>query len=209
MGERPAVVVIGNGMVGHRFCEELRRADAERRYRIVAIGEESHSAYDRVHLSDFFGGATALDLRLAPEGWHAENDVLLHLSERVTAIDRGARRVETDRGRSFSYDVAVLATGSSPLVPPIPGRERPGIFVYRTIEDLEAIRDWARTARSGAVIGGGLLGLEAAKALLDMGLETHVVEMAPRLMVRQTDAAVEPSRSSRRVSATKVANRSK
>ena len=140
-------------------------------------------------MSDFFSGANVSDLRLAPDGWHEENDVILHLSERVMSIDRSARRVLTDRGRSLAYDVAVLATGSSPLVPPIPGRERPGVFVYRTIEDLKAIRHWAQTARSGAVIGGGLLGLEAAKALLDMGLETHVVEMAPRLMVRQTDAA--------------------
>src|SRR5690606_1036463 len=97
------------------------------------------------------------------------------------------RQVTTTSGRVFAYDKLVLATGSFPFVPPIPGRDRRHCFVYRTIDDLVAIREAARHARSGAVIGGGLLGLEAAKALIDLGLATHVVEFAPRLMAVQID----------------------
>jgi nitrite reductase (NADH) large subunit len=185
------LIVVGNGMVGHRFCEKLVELDTDQRFRIVVFGEEPRPAYDRVHLSDFFTGSSADDLALTTTGWYAEHDVELRLGERVTRIDREARSLETAGGETLGYDALVLATGSTPFVPPIPGVERPGVFVYRTIEDLEAIRAWADrdgTSRA-AVIGGGLLGLEAAKATVDMGLETHVVEFADRLMPRQIDAA--------------------
>lgn len=185
---RTRVVVVGNGMVGHRFCEELARADADRRVRIACIGEEARPAYDRVHLSEFFSGRSAEDLRVADPDWYAAQGIGLRLGDRVVAIDRDAGAVETAAGARVPYDALVLATGSAPFVPPLPGVERPGVFVYRTIEDLEAIRAWGATARRAAVIGGGLLGLEAAKAVRDMGLETHVVEFAPRLMPRQVDA---------------------
>ena len=104
-------------------------------------------------------------------------------------IDRERRVVETSGGLELEYDRLVLATGSYPFVPSIPGCDRPGCFVYRTLDDLDAIRSASLNAKSGAVIGGGLLGLEAAKALKDLGLETHVVEFAPRLMAVQIDDA--------------------
>ncbi len=185
---RIRVVVVGNGMVGHRFCEELVQADVDRRCAITCLGEEPRPAYDRVHLSDVFAGRSPAELQLADPAWYATHGVALRLGEGVVAIDRATRGVTTAAGTCIPYDVLVLATGSAPFVPPLPGSDRAGVFVYRTIEDLEAIRAWGATARRAAIIGGGLLGLEAAKAARDMGLETHVVEAAPRLMPRQVDA---------------------
>lgn len=176
-------------MVAHRFCEKLAEYDTEGRFLVTAIGEEPRAAYDRVHLSEFFSGKSAEDLGIAEPAWYQEKSYALHLNERVASIDRDARRVTTSAGREVPYEVLVLATGSSPFVPPLPGIETQGVFVYRTIEDLERIRAWADKSRRAAVIGGGLLGLEAAKAVVDMGLEAHVVEFADRLMPRQVDAA--------------------
>jgi nitrite reductase (NADH) large subunit len=179
------LLVIGNGMVGQRLLEKL--AASAHNYTITVLCEEPRPAYDRVGLSGFFSGKTAADLSLVPEGFFENSGIVLHLSERATAIDRDRRMVTTSNGRTLAYDKLVLATGSYPFVPPIPGRDRNDCLVYRTIEDLVAIREAARNARSGAVIGGGLLGLEAAKALVDLGLQTHVVEFAPRLMAVQVD----------------------
>lgn len=179
------LVVIGNGMVGQRLLERL--AAGHHGFSITVLAEEPRPAYDRVGLTSFFSARSPGDLSLVPEGFFEANGITLHLSERAVSIDREARTVMSSTGRVIGYDRLVLATGSIPFVPPIPGRERPQCFVYRTIEDLLAIREAARHARSGAVIGGGLLGLEAAKALLDLGLETHVVEFAPRLMAVQVD----------------------
>ena len=183
------VVVVGNGMVGHRFCERLATHDRDRRLRIVCFGEERRAAYDRVHLTAYMSGKNADALVLADAAWYASCGITLHLGERVIEIDRTARTVVSSAGRRVAYDALVLATGSAPFVPAIPGVETPGVFVYRTIEDLDAIRAWSARARRAAVIGGGLLGLEAAKAVHDLGLEVHVVEFAPRLMPRQVDAA--------------------
>jgi nitrite reductase (NADH) large subunit len=140
-----------------------------------------------VQLTSFFSGKSAADLSLASEEFFERNDIALHLNDRAVAIDREARVVRTAQGRSLPYDQLVIATGSYAFVPPIAGRERPNCFVYRTIEDLEAIRAAAAQSKVGTVIGGGLLGLEAAKALRDLGLKTHVVEFAPRLMAVQVD----------------------
>jgi nitrite reductase (NADH) large subunit len=186
---RKTVVVVGNGMVGHRFCERLVALDVERRYRIVTFCEEPRPAYDRVNLSKFFDTRDAGHLKLACETWYAEKGITLHVGDRASAIDRGRRVVVSEKGLQVSYDAVVLATGSAPFVPSVPGVDKKGVFVYRTIEDLEAILAYAGKARSAAVIGGGLLGLEAAKAVRDLGLETHVVEFAPRLMPRQVDDA--------------------
>ncbi len=183
---RRRVVVVGNGMVAHRFCERLAAGDD---FALTCIGEEPRPAYDRVHLSEIFAGRTAADLELASAGWYAERGIALRLDERVEAIDPSRRKVRTARGQAVGYDVLVLATGSAPFVPAIPGVEMPGVFVYRTVTDVEAIRAWSARVRRAVVIGGGLLGLEAAKAAHDLGLETHVVECAPRLMPRQVDAA--------------------
>ena len=182
------VVVIGNGMVGHRFCERLRERDTEGRYQIQVFGEEPRPAYDRVHLSEFFSGKSAGDLALTTAEEYATKGIDLRLGERVEQIDLEKRELYTTLGRYVPYDVLCFATGSVPFVPPIPGATQDGVFVYRTIEDLEAISAWGEQARRAAVIGGGLLGLEAAKAVRDMGLETHVLEAAPRLMPRQVDA---------------------
>ena len=184
----PTVVVIGNGMVGYKFCEKLLAKTTA--FHLVVFGEEPRVAYDRVHLSEYFGGKTADDLLLAPLQWYHDNNITLYLGDPVREIDRVSQTVHTRGGLVEPYDYLVLATGSSAFVPDIPGVEKAGVMVYRTIEDLEEIKAAAATARHGAVLGGGLLGLEAAKALLDLGVaETHVVEFAPRLMPRQIDAA--------------------
>lgn len=185
------IVVVGNGMVGHRFCEELVERDADRSFHVTVLAEEPRPAYDRVGLSAFFGGKTADDLALTTPAWYAEQGIELVLDDPVEEIDREAQRVRCASGSIHPYDRLVLATGSVPFVPPMPGTDKEGVFVYRTIEDLEAMAAWAareETTRA-AVIGGGLLGLEAAKAAVDMGLETHVLEFGPRLMPRQVDDA--------------------
>jgi nitrite reductase (NADH) large subunit len=180
------IIVVGNGMVGFKFCEKLRNRSA---HEIIVYGEEPRPAYDRVHLSSFFSGTTSDQLLLAPVEWYQQNNINLHTGELVTEINREQRIIKTHTGRTDWYDYLVLATGSSPFVPSIEGVERHGVFVYRTIEDLNQILAYGKKCRSGAVMGGGLLGLEAAKALLDLGLETHVVEFASRLMPRQIDDA--------------------
>ena len=183
------VVVIGNGMVGHRFCEQLVELDIHRQYRIVTFCEEPRAAYDRVGLTQFFAHRNAQKLMIANLDWYHENGIELHVGDRATSIDRVKRIVHSTRGAAIPYDEAILATGSYPFVPQADGMKKRGVFVYRTIEDLRQIIDYAKQASSAAVIGGGLLGLEAAKAAYDLGLKTHVIEFAPRLMPRQLDEA--------------------
>jgi nitrite reductase (NADH) large subunit len=183
------IVVIGNGMVGHRFCEKLVELDTDRRFRILTFCEEPRAAYDRVGLTSFFAHRDAQKLMLARLDWYREQGIELHIGDRADKIDRQARVVHSDLGRRVPYDLIVMATGSYPFVPPVPGIKNRGVFVYRTIQDLEQIIAYAEHAKRAAVIGGGLLGLEAAKAAYDLGLETHVVEFAPRLMPRQIDDA--------------------
>lgn len=181
------LIVIGHGMVGHKLLECIA-ANAAGALQVTVLGEEPRPAYDRVHLSEFFSGKSADDLSLVEPGFfgrHAQFD--LRLNAPVASIDRDAHTVTLATGETFPYDKLVLATGSRPFVPPVPGRERADCFVYRTIEDLEAMQACGARAKNGVVIGGGLLGLECAKALRDMGLDTHVVEFAPRLMAVQVD----------------------
>lgn len=174
-------------MVAHRFCERLH--DLGARHDVVVMGEEARPAYDRVNLTKYLSGRTARELEIADRGWYAENGIDLRLGVRVDRIDPGARVVVDGHGHRTPYDALVLATGSRPFVPPVPGMKREGVFVYRTIDDLDAIAAYAQNCSRAAVLGGGLLGLEAAKAVLDLGLETHVVELAPRLMPRQLDVS--------------------
>ena len=185
------VVVIGNGMVGYKFCEKLMAKDKNReRFAVTVFGEEPRVAYDRVHLSAYFDGKTAEDLTMAPIDWYLDNGIQLYLSDPVVDLDRERKQIRSHHGVVVPYDYLVLATGSGAFVPPLAGVEKDGVFVYRTIEDLDLIQSHARKSKKGAVLGGGLLGLEAAKALLDLGLEeAHVVEFAPRLMPRQIDDA--------------------
>ncbi|MBS9402972.1 nitrite reductase large subunit NirB [Halomonas sp. TRM85114] len=184
---KPNLIIIGNGMVGHHLVEQLIEQDATERYTITVFGEERHRAYDRVHLSEYFTGRDADSLALSDADWYAANGVEIRLHEAVTAIDRDASEVVTDQGR-YGYQRLVLATGSYPFVPPMPGSDRPGCLVYRTLDDLDAIREAAKSASTGVVVGGGLLGLEAANALRGLELDTAVVEFAPRLMPMQVDS---------------------
>lgn len=183
----PAIVLIGHGMVGQRYLEALAERGATATHRITVLCEEPRPAYDRVHLTSYFSGSTPEDLSLTPAGFMERHGIELHLGDPAESIDREARTVTSRSGRVVPYDVLVLATGSYPFVPPVPGKDAPGCFVYRTIEDLLAIQEYAKTLTSGAVVGGGLLGLEAAGALKGLGLATRIVEFAPRLMPVQVD----------------------
>ncbi|MGK5056240.1 nitrite reductase large subunit NirB [Janthinobacterium sp. LB2P49] len=180
------IVVLGHGMVGHKFLERLALENAPHLH-VTVLCEEPRPAYDRVHLSEFFSGKSAEDLSLVAPGFFDKGNVVLKLNARAVSIDRAAKTVTASTGEVLAYDKLVFATGSTPFVPPLPGKERDGCFVYRTIEDLEAMLAWGAKSTTGVVIGGGLLGLECAKALRDLKLDTHVVEFAPRLMAVQVD----------------------
>ena len=186
---KKTVVVIGNGMVGQRFCEKLVEFDKAQQYRIVTFCEEPRAAYDRVGLTSFFAHRDAEKLMIARMNWYHDHGVEIHLGDRACAVDREQKIVRSQKGVEIKYDFVVMATGSYPFVPPVPGFNKQGVFVYRTIEDLNHIIEYSKKSKRCAVIGGGLLGLEAAKAAFDLGLETHVVEFAPRLMPRQIDDA--------------------
>ncbi|WP_215223306.1 nitrite reductase large subunit NirB [Echinicola shivajiensis] len=183
------IAVIGNGMVGYKFCEKLCAQETAKDFEITVFGEEPWPAYDRVHLSEYFSGSTADDLIMAPRSWYEDNNITLHTNEMIVKIDREQKKIISHSGHDYSYDKLILATGSGAFVPPIDGVDKKGVFVYRTLEDLDAIIEYSKKVKTAAVIGGGLLGLEAAKAVIDMGLKAHVIEFAPRLMPRQLDEA--------------------
>ena len=180
------IIVIGHGMVGHKFLEELHQLQVPGA-QVTVLCEEPRPAYDRVHLSEFFAGKSAEDLSLVEPGFFAASGFQLRLNTRAASVDRKNKTVTTGDGETLAYDKLILATGSSPFVPPVRGNDRENCFVYRTIEDLEAMSAAGAGSHSGVVVGGGLLGLECAKALRDLGLQTHVVELAPRLMTVHVD----------------------
>ncbi|MFJ9347286.1 nitrite reductase large subunit NirB [Streptomyces sp. NPDC101237] len=185
----PTLVLVGHGMVGQRFLEELAERGLTATHRVVVLCEEPRPAYDRVALTSYFTGTSVDELSLTDQAFIDTHGIELCLGDPAVAVDRAARRVTARSGRVLGYDTLVLATGSYPFVPPVPGADAEGCFVYRTIEDLLAIEAYATNgAAVGAVVGGGLLGLEAAGALQGLGLATHVVEFAPRLMPAQVDA---------------------
>ncbi|WP_067464623.1 nitrite reductase large subunit NirB [Actinomadura macra] len=179
------LVVVGHGPTGHRLVEALRERDTAGAWQVTVIGEETRPAYDRVALTSYL--TEDADLACAPHDAAVE----LLTGDPVTEIDRASRTVRTAAGREVGYDALVIATGSAPFVPPVPGHDLPGVFVYRTIDDLEDIRahcaDLTSPGPAGVVVGGGLLGLEAARAMQGLGVDTHVVEVAPWLMPRQLD----------------------
>ncbi|MFL6142342.1 MAG: nitrite reductase large subunit NirB [Labedaea sp.] len=185
------LVVVGNGMVGHRMVQAIRDRDTDGNWRVVVLAEEPRPAYDRVALSSYVDDWNPDRLTLDGADFAADALVTMRLGDRVATLDRTTRTVTTAGGFVQGYDALVLATGSVPFVPPVPGRDLPGCHVYRTIEDLDAIRASAaavgRGRRAAMVVGGGLLGLEAAKALRDMGFSPHVVELGPWLMPLQVD----------------------
>ncbi len=188
------IIVVGNGMVGYKFCEKFVAKEGSENYKIIVFGEEPRPAYDRVHLSEFFENQDAKALEMAPRSWYKENNIELITNVRINDIHRAKKTITGANDNEYSYDYLVLATGSSAFVPPIKGSEKEGVFVYRTIEDLEGMLAYAdklnkeKSNARAAVLGGGLLGLEAGKAAMDMGLEPHIVEFAPKLMPRQLDS---------------------
>ena len=179
------LVVVGNGIASLRFCEEAIARGLTRRFRITVLGGEKLPAYDRVRLSQYVEARSPGPLIFHPESWYAENGITLLCGDPVAAIYAEARKVVTDACREFLYDELVLATGSSAFVPPLPGTDLPGVFVYRTLDDLDAIITASSGAKRAAVIGGGLLGLEAAQALNHLGLETTILERSSFPMPRQ------------------------
>jgi nitrite reductase (NADH) large subunit len=187
--DRSRILIVGHGMVGNKVVEALMRRGATRTSEIMVVGEEVQRAYDRVHLSRLFEGAAPSDLDLVDPEAIDDPHLTVITGEQVICIDRESKVAMTSAGREIGYDIAVLATGSSAFVPPVPGRDLPGTFVYRTIADVDAIRQWAHGRAHGVVVGGGLLGLEAANALRHCGLATEIVEIAPCLMPLQVDEA--------------------
>lgn len=195
--EKNKIVVVGNGMVGQRFMENMLKLDQDtQKCQLATFCEEPRAAYNRVKLTSYFEtrdpSALSMTSEFDEDGktvWYDENGVELLLGDKAIAVDTQAKTVTGASGKVIPYDVCVMATGSYPFVPPIPGKQRPGVFVYRTIEDLESMLKYAKenNVQSAAVIGGGLLGLEAAKAVKDMGVKSHIIEFAPILMCRQID----------------------
>lgn len=177
-------------MAGFGLCDRLVKRGVDEKYAITIFGEEPQPAYDRVNLSQLFAGRNADQLLLADREWYSENKIRLVTGRRIVGIDRETQIVIDDQGEATPYDQLVLATGSRAWVPPIPGSDLPGVFVYRTIDDLNSIKRHVQQnhATSAAVIGGGLLGLEAAKVTMDLSLKPTVIEMAPGLMPRQLEA---------------------
>jgi nitrite reductase (NADH) large subunit len=187
MTAKKNLIVIGNGMVGHKFLELMIASCATQQWNLITFCEEPRVAYDRVNLSGYFSGKTAADLSLVEPGLYQENGVQIHIGDKAVAINREEKTVSSANGLTVAYDKIVLATGSYPFVPPIKGNDAKGTFVYRTIDDLEAMSAYAKNCKVGVVVGGGLLGLECANAIKNMGLTTHVIEFAPRLMPVQID----------------------
>jgi nitrite reductase (NADH) large subunit len=179
------VVVVGNGMVGHHFVEQMIQSESF--VDLTVLGSETRPAYDRVHLSEIFSGKEPHELALTTREYYQENGIKAYFGEAVTEINRDNKFVKTEKGRTFEYDKLILATGSYAFVPPIKGSERKECLSYRTIDDLGEIKNCGKDSKIGVVIGGGLLGLECANALKNLGMETHVVEFAPGLMGVQLD----------------------
>ena len=188
------LAIIGNGMAASRLLDELLRRDGAT-FEIAVFGEEARGGYNRILLGRVLSGGSPDQITLKSESWYAERGIAFHSGVRVTKVDPVARRLTTSDGESHPYDVCVFATGSSPLIPPIRGLKsddgspREGVHAFRTIDDCIAIREHARPGSSAVVVGGGLLGLEAAKALCDLGLHVTVLHLEPVLMNTQLDGS--------------------
>ncbi len=181
------LVMIGNGMAGVRTLEELL-AIAPNLYDITVFGAEPHPNYNRILLSPVLSGEQTLkEIVLNDLHWYASHNIRLILGKKVTRIDRRARRVEAEDGTSVEYDRLLIATGSNPVMLPVPGAQLEGVLTYRDIHDTQAMIDAAKTLKHAVVIGGGLLGLEAANGLRQRGMDVTVVHLMPWLMERQLD----------------------
>ncbi|TMD03822.1 MAG: NAD(P)/FAD-dependent oxidoreductase, partial [Chloroflexi bacterium] len=186
-GTRRRLVVVGNGMVAAAFLEELVAGSDG--FEVTVFGAEPHPAYDRIKLSSVLAGQCEPEsLTMLDEDWYAAHGVTLRAGREVVAIDRERRMVRDCTGAETPYDVCVLATGSDPVVPPIDGTHRGGVHTFRTLRDVDDIIEAGQTSSSSVVIGGGLLGLEAAYGLRRRGVEVSVVHLMDRLMERQLDA---------------------
>ena len=185
---RPSLVVVGNGMAGMRTVEELLKL-APDLYDITVFGAEPHGNYNRILLSPVLAGEkTVDDIMLHTREWYAQNGITLHAGDPVVRIDRKARTVQSLSGIKVSYDRLLLATGSTPFIVPVPGHELPGVIGFRDIDDVDTMLRAAREHRHAVVIGGGLLGLEAANGLQRQGMDVTVVHMSGSLMNQQLDA---------------------
>ncbi len=181
------LVLIGNGMAGIRTLEELLKLAPER-YEITVFGAEPHGNYNRVLLSPVLAGEMEVaDIVLNPPAWYAEHGIVLHAGCQVTRIDRQTRTAHTNCGKVAAYDRLLIATGSSPFRPPVPGNDLPGVIGYRDIADTEAMIAATQRGRHAVVIGGGVLGLEAANGLARRGMQVSVVHLGQWIMERQLD----------------------
>src|SRR5688572_28337720 len=194
MAGKRRLVVVGNGMAGARLVEEILARGGNEDFEIAMFGDEPYGNYNRILLSGVLSGThDAKEIFINPLEWYAENGITLHAGTRVSRIDRAARYVYAGAEVALAYDDLVIATGGAPFIPPLDGVRdaagalRSGVFVFRTLDDCEAIMRPAEHTRRAAVIGGGLLGLEAARGLLNLGLEAHVVHLMPHLMEVQLD----------------------
>lgn len=189
------LAIVGNGMAAGKLLDDLTRRDVLAGLDVSVYGEEPHGCYNRILLGRVLAGGEPDEITLKPRAWYADRGVRFHSGVQVAQLDTVGRKVVTAAGDDHPYDVAVFATGSKPLVPPITGIDKPpapvlpGVFVFRTVDDCLTIRRFARPLSSAVVVGGGLLGLEAAKALCDLGLHVTVVHLAPHLMNAQLDPA--------------------
>ncbi len=187
-GTRPSLVVVGNGMAGMRTVEELLKL-APDLYDITVFGAEPHGNYNRILLSPVLAGEkTVDDIMLHTRQWYAQHGITLHAGDPVVRIDRKARTVQSLSGVKVAYDRLLLATGSTPFIVPVPGHELPGVIGFRDIDDVDTMLRAAREHRHAVVIGGGLLGLEAANGLQRQGMDVTVVHMSGSLMNQQLDA---------------------
>ena len=185
--KKPRLVVVGNGMAGMRAVEELLKL-APGKYDITVVGREPHGNYNRIMLSPVLAGEKAFeDILLHPREWYAAQGIELIAGQTVVDVDRARRLVSTDQGLSLPYDRLLLATGSVPFIIPVPGHQHPGVISFRDIQDVERMLSETRAKKRVAVIGGGLLGLEAANGLLKRGVEVTVIHDTPCLLNRQLD----------------------
>jgi nitrite reductase (NADH) large subunit len=186
--DKPSLVVIGNGMAGMRTVEELLKLDPDR-YRITVFGAEPHGNYNRILLSPVLAGEkTVDDIMLHTREWYAANGISLHAGDPAVRIDRKRRIVEASSGLAVPYDRLLIATGSKPFIVPVPGHGLPGVIGFRDLQDVDAMLAASRAGGRAVVIGGGLLGLEAANGLLRQGMDVTVVHVTGSLMNQQLDA---------------------
>ncbi|MAU41629.1 MAG: nitrite reductase large subunit [Kordiimonas sp.] len=189
MTQKQKLVLIGNGMAGMQAVEDILKKDSAK-YDITVFGAEPHGNYNRIMLSPVLAGEQELDdIVIHSKEWYAENNITLHCGEKVTALDSTAKTLTTEKDNNFEYDKLIIATGSSPFIIPVPGKDLPGVISFRDINDVNMMRDAAKSYKNAVVIGGGLLGLEAAHGLQLNGMNVTVLHLMPTLMERQLDEA--------------------